>query len=246
MTRHLLPLLAALGLWLIAPQAALALQEQALPLPAQAIISQTIGRDDTAYHAKVQEEGIQLQNPRHNLKATFTPEGLQVRTPKGAFELRYLGLSYGSTTHQAQKVTPKAQANRIEYPRGPLTEWYINGPKGLEQGFTLKAPPGPPGGTLTLTLEITGIKARPAEGGLILGSGLAYRDLVAWDAEGRILPAELKLQGKTLTLAVDDRKARYPIHIDPFIQQAKLTASDGAAFDEFGFSVAISGDTVVV
>jgi len=29
-------------------------------------------------------------------------------------------------------------------------------------------------------------------------------------------------------------------------QQAKLTASDGAAFDYFGFSVALSGDTVVV
>jgi hypothetical protein len=36
------------------------------------------------------------------------------------------------------------------------------------------------------------------------------------------------------------------VAIDPFIQQAKLTASDGAANDDFGFSVAISGDTVVV
>ena len=29
-------------------------------------------------------------------------------------------------------------------------------------------------------------------------------------------------------------------------QEAKLTASDGAAFDEFGHSVSISGDTAVV
>ena len=29
-------------------------------------------------------------------------------------------------------------------------------------------------------------------------------------------------------------------------QQAKLTASDGAFFDQFGFSVAVSGDTIVV
>ncbi len=34
--------------------------------------------------------------------------------------------------------------------------------------------------------------------------------------------------------------------IDPYVQQAKLTASDGAANDYFGFSVAISGGTVLV
>ena len=32
----------------------------------------------------------------------------------------------------------------------------------------------------------------------------------------------------------------------PLDQQAKLTASDGAAGDSFGFSVAVSGDTAVV
>ncbi len=40
--------------------------------------------------------------------------------------------------------------------------------------------------------------------------------------------------------------ARYPVVIDPFVQQAKLTASDGAGDDLFGNSVGISGDTVVV
>ena len=40
--------------------------------------------------------------------------------------------------------------------------------------------------------------------------------------------------------------ARYPVVIDPFFQQAKLTASDGAKLDFFGDSVAVTGDTVVV
>jgi len=31
-----------------------------------------------------------------------------------------------------------------------------------------------------------------------------------------------------------------------WVQQAELTASDGAAFDEFGSSVAVSGSTIVV
>ena len=34
--------------------------------------------------------------------------------------------------------------------------------------------------------------------------------------------------------------------IDPFVEQAKLTAGDGSAVDHFGNSIAISGDTVVV
>lgn len=40
--------------------------------------------------------------------------------------------------------------------------------------------------------------------------------------------------------------ARYPLVVDPFIQLAKLTASDGAGGDHFGTAVAVSGDTVVV
>jgi Ca2+-binding RTX toxin-like protein len=44
----------------------------------------------------------------------------------------------------------------------------------------------------------------------------------------------------------DDRDARYPLLIDPYLQAAKLTASDGATDDSLGFSVAIDGDVVVV
>jgi cysteine-rich repeat protein len=56
----------------------------------------------------------------------------------------------------------------------------------------------------------------------------------------------MEVRGEELLLRVDDAGARYPIVVDPFVQQAKLTASDGAIFDNFGWSVAVSGDTVVV
>jgi uncharacterized repeat protein (TIGR01451 family) len=45
---------------------------------------------------------------------------------------------------------------------------------------------------------------------------------------------------------VDVAHARYPITVDPWIQQAKLTSSDWTTGDYFGQSVAINGDTVVV
>jgi hypothetical protein len=40
------------------------------------------------------------------------------------------------------RIACDARTNRVEYKRGALTEWYINGPPGLEQGFTLAKPPG--------------------------------------------------------------------------------------------------------
>ncbi len=49
-----------------------------------------------------------------------------------------------------------------------------------------------------------------------------------------------------MLLRVDDAGARYPVVVDPWIQQQELTASDGAAGDNFGFSVAVSGSTIVV
>ena len=66
------------------------------------------------------------------------------------------------------------------------------------------------------------------------------------DAAGNVAPSWLEIQGTTLSIAVDDRGMAYPLTIDPLFQAAKLTASDGAAEDRFGFSVALSGDTLVV
>ena len=54
------------------------------------------------------------------------------------------------------------------------------------------------------------------------------------------------MRGDQLLLRVRDTAARYPVVIDPWVQLAELTASDGASGDAFGSSVAISGNTVVV
>jgi hypothetical protein len=49
-----------------------------------------------------------------------------------------------------------------------------------------------------------------------------------------------------LRLAIDERGARYPLTIDPIAQQAYLKASNTGGGDYFGYSVAVSGNTVVV
>jgi hypothetical protein len=143
----------------------------------------------------------------------------------------------------------------MTYQRGPdLTEWYLNTPLGLEQGFTLSAPPAhsPPGEQLILEMALSGTLTPRLQGSTLLlcdatGQGiLRYTGLYAVDSTGKSLPARLALQGDTLRIIVYDTAATYPITIDPWVQKSKLWASDGEAGDFFGYSVAISGDTVVV
>jgi nucleoside-specific outer membrane channel protein Tsx len=150
-------------------------------------------------------------------------------------------------------TSPRATGRRVVYRHGSLTEWYANGPLGLEQGFTLAArPAGPRSGPLTLALRLSGnlhgSVTRAGTAVTFAGSGpaIAYRGLAVTDARGRSLPARLELDGDRLLILVADARARYPLTVDPLVQQAELTASDSAAGDQFGASVSVSGSTIVV
>src|SRR3989304_2764934 len=51
---------------------------------------------------------------------------------------------------------------------------------------------------------------------------------------------------KRALLCVEPVEHRRLLAVDPFVQTAKLFASEGGEFDRFGFSVAGSGDMIVV
>ena len=225
-----------------------------LPLAAQAQVSATLGRDQSSYHAVPYSGGLRVTNARHRLAADFTPAGVRVRAGTESWGLSLLGYGYSDAPGAAKAVAPQAVANRVEYRRGDLTEWYVNGPLGLEQGFTLaKAPGKSMGKPLTLAFELSGnLVASAAATGkdAILSradgtAALRYRGLTAHDATGRELRSWLQAEGERLWLRVDDAGARYPLVVDPFIEQAKLIASDGAAGDSFG-AVSVDGDTLVI
>ena len=71
---------------------------------------------------------------------------------------------------------------------------------------------------------------------------LRYGDLLATDARGRALRSWLVLDGRTILLRVDTAGARYPIRIDPLIENAMLTGGSGSEAALFGYSVALSAD----
>jgi FG-GAP repeat len=224
-----------------------------LPAPVGALVSAVLGRDDPRYGARSRPgAGITSANPRHELTASFTPDGIGVATPAGSLTLSLEAVARGEVVHRLVPARPTSRTNRVEYRRGSLSEWYVNGPLGLEQGFTLAAPPAPrSAGLLALQLHLGGTLAARLVGSDVVFTRdgapvVRYGGLAAWDATGRPLASSLTLHGRRLVLGVDDRGARYPITVDPFLERATLRSSTGATADELGTSVAGTGDTIVV
>lgn len=227
-----------------------------VPLPAQSNISATLGRDDRTYHAQPIAEGYHAINPEQGFAVDWTTTDMSIQTGQAHWQLHPISWGYGDSQQALSNVAPQAEANHIEYTRGNVKEWYINGPFGIEQGFTLMQPPSTntSGMPLILALALNGdVHAETAGDGLSLvtpdgKASLRYGGLLAYDATGRSLHALIETHGNQVLLQVADAGAQYPVTIDPFIQQAKLTASDGNSTDKFGYALAISGDgnTIVV
>ena len=207
---------------------------------------------NTSYVASNREQGM---------KFSFTSSGVLVSGASSG-ERWNLGMnlkswSYGNKTRSAQPAKVAVSGDRIEYRRGPLSEWYCNSQAGLEQGFTVHAPPatGHRSGTLRLRLALSGDLTPSLAGdggGLVLARAggervLRFAGLKAFDATGRSLPSRMEFSGGELALLVDDTAAVYPVTVDPLLtKETKLTASDPAIFARFGWSVALDRDTAVV
>jgi hypothetical protein len=144
---------------------------------------------------------------------------------------------------------------RTEYRRGPITEWYVNERRGLEQWFAIDQRPDGTG-PFELTLRVEGGLTPDVQEGA-LGARfvdpdgrtiLNYTGLRAWDADGDELTASLAAGCESLSILVDDTDATYPLTIDPtfWVETAKLLASDGATDQDFGSFLTLSGDTILV
>ncbi len=218
---------------------------------------------DTGLHKAV--------NLPNNLRINFNQNDVRI-TPRNDqshtawyVDLALDGFGYEGKVKPLSSAKVVATENRIEYQRGPLTEWYINDQRGLEQGFTLSEPPGQRDFG-KLVVEIRGESSlRPV---VYKGSSellfvnnqeqviLSYGELHAWDADGKALPASLRIDSGEIgissfqvALLVDDTGARYPVTVDPLIvsPEKKLVADDATTkVTLFGFSVSIHNDTLVV
>ncbi len=220
---------------------------------AKGAISSSIGGDQASFHVSRARGGLIAENAPQRLKAHFDRRGVLVRT--GATTFGFQLLAYGNPGHTTPvtPAAPQAHANRVTYPHGNVTEWYANGPLGLEQGFDVRTPPTTTtGGQLTLVLGLHGNARASADGhgGLSLtGPGaqrLSYTGLTATDARGRVLGTSLTTADDRAVIHVDTAGAMYPLRIDPFIQVAKFSDPGLPDQGQLGaFDVDVKGTTAV-
>jgi hypothetical protein len=210
-------------------------------------------------------------NPEQGFDALFTPDQVRLvpravddKAPTWKLGVTLTGYGYGDRLEPVGAGTMTTRDNRIEIARPRLAtadlaviEWYVNRGAGLEQGFTVPEPPDgrTAGEPLRLQLAIAGSLRATLPGAadaitFVDPQGtavLTYDHLVVTDADGRPLASRFAIAEGTVSILVADGSARYPLTIDPtFAQQAYLKASNPDADDRFGYSIAISGDTVAV
>ena len=226
-----------------------------LPAAAQSTISSVLGREISSYHAKAVGARFEAASSQQRLVTDFSSQGVEVRSGSAWWGLSLRGYGYGDAIKKVSMAVPHAELNRVEYRRGPLTEWYVNGPAGIEQGFSIAKPPARANGkpltiALTLSAQSTVAVDQNRTGMTLTGRHgdvkFRYAGLTAKDDPGKELRAWLQIRGEELLLRIDDAGARYPIVVDPFIQLAELIATDGQVSyqPKLGTSVAISGNTV--
>lgn len=184
------------------------------------------------------------------LRMRFDHAGLTVSGGAGATSMSLVAIGYGDALHGTGAAGASAARNRLDYRGRGVESWYVNGPAGLEQGFTIASRPGArASGTLTLSLAVSGDGVavapdrRSATLSLAGGGSLLYGGLLATDARGRALPSWLEARSGRLLIRVRASDARYPLHIDPLIETSpKLTGAEATRKAQFGGSLAVSAD----
>ena len=226
---------------------------QSLPLQAQSVISTTVGAGAPMFAARRSEDGYLAQGG--GVSGRFDQAGAVVSAGAASLSFRSLAIGRGRRLDRLGRFSVAAEHGRVVYESRGVSEWYAAGPLGIEQGFTVTRRPAGVGRQLIVAVGFAGgLWARLSGSSVQFLTrpgrlALRYGGLSATDARGRVLPATLTVHGGELLLRVADVGARYPLRIDPFIQQgSKLTADDETDDGTFGTSVALSsdGDTALI
>ncbi|MFL5863223.1 MAG: Ig-like domain-containing protein [Solirubrobacteraceae bacterium] len=213
---------------------------QSLPVAAQPGISTTLGASDGRFDARRVGTAWELQGG--GVRARLGAGGQRFRVAADTLSLALVGPAVTSVT---------AHGNRVTLQRPGVREWYAAGPLGIEQGFTLAHRlAGATDHELTLSLAVRGaLRPRAGSGSTVEfqrsghGVGARYGALTAVDADGHRLPSRLAARGGRVLITVNDSGARYPITIDPLVQQGtRLTGGGESGPGFFGVSAALSAD----
>jgi hypothetical protein len=165
------------------------------------------------------------------------------------------GFGRGSISARLVRAAVSANDERVELDHGALTEWFVNEPRGLEQGWTIAQSPTGAAGSghgepLWLALEFGGdLNARVDASGRALTfvdaagrARLRYAGLTAFDAACRELESRFVSDSNGVRITVDDEGALYPVTIDPLLTGPAWSAESDQDGALFGLAVAAAGD----
>ncbi len=156
------------------------------------------------------EGSFSARNSDRALKMNARDTGFEVSfNDQPGLKLQAIALEDASGSLPLPAVAPVRVGDKVEYHKGPVTEWYLNRASGVEQGFTLAAAAGSQSATAdkraqqTTTLllrfndELT-CQIAPAGDKAVFKlkttgrETYRYEGLKAWDANGRAVPARLE------------------------------------------------------
>jgi hypothetical protein len=186
-------------------------------------------------------------HPGQHFTSWFQQDGVIIRSQEGAREVKI-----SPRDHQSARVVAEGTRVRYEYGDGTV-EWFDNAEGGLEHGMVLAQRPAASSDKVRIAFGIGGLEAKTegqGSGNLVFSDATGtpvygYRDLKAWDANGRVLDTSLAAVEGGIEWVVNDTAAAYPITIDPLIVNLKaLPIPPGRS--QFGSNVDIDGDTALV
>lgn len=205
------------------------------------------------------DQVLVADNHGHGLSIGFFDDGMRLSVSRGDLQgmagLHLTQAGWEKNTQAISKGNVSSQNNRVEIQRGSITEWYLNTPRGLEQGFIVHAAPEGNGDRYVLEMDHSGsfkVDLIDEDTVSFKGNGLTqmtYSGLVAFDRQGRELPAELTVpEPGVLRISVDAGSDQFPILIDPIlsIPAETISSDNGFLSDAFGETIAANDQFLCV
>src|SRR5580658_4822747 len=124
---------------------------------ARASLSANVGASDPAYHFQPVDGGFQAANRSQHLQVLAAPGGVTLQLGGLRLGIGLHGVRYGNTLLPKHAARLTREANRATYASAGVQAWYVNGPFGVEQGFTLAQPAGRvQAGSATIAMTLSG------------------------------------------------------------------------------------------
>lgn len=219
------------------------------------------GIEESEYHPSWSEKRACWQSPNRaqNLRALYLPSTLILQPREctdSPWQLSLTCKGIGRENYPAfiPSADPAVAAEGIHltFTHPAFDIAYENTCKGTRQNFILSERPAGEG-PLQVLLASEGlspiadgntavkfVQEDAATGDLQVR--MIYKDLKAWDADGRALDARMEVSGNEIALVVEDKDAIYPVTIDPLSTTLHWQGESNQSGGYMGNSIASAGD----